>query len=373
MQMPRIPLFDWLVEYLPKTKIDLANSSITGVPFDELIDLTGFEIPNDLNMGKNDPFGAKELRSALAEMYNCEENNIVTTTGGSEANFLVFLGLLEAGDEVLVEQPGYSPLWLVPQALGLGVKVKPWPRRFTEHFRLDLDELENLMSNTTKLIVITNLHNPSGVTADYKSIVAAAKLAADYGAYLFIDEMFLDVANTPQRSAAMMESVIVTASVSKVYGIGGLRTGWIIAEDAIARQCLQAKWQTTVASPYISELITAAALSNAKDKLINRCKRIAKQNFPIVEDWIRTHGDLISWIPPDGGILSFPKFNSNKTLDSLTICQKLIDEHGVLISPGDFFGSEGHFRLTYMNPEPELTTGLNAITDVLKSVAEPDQ
>jgi aspartate/methionine/tyrosine aminotransferase len=224
------------------TKIDLANSSITGVKLEELLAASGFEIPRDLNMGKNDPYGAPELLEALAGIYNCQKSNIIPTTGGSEANFLLFLALLNSGDEVIVEQPGYSPLWLVPQMLG--VKVIKWPRKFEDIFTLDLEMLKNSITNRTKLIVITNLHNPSGVLATNESIRAAAEIAADHGVWLVIDEMFLDVANNTQTSAVGMESVIVTASVSKVYGIGGLRTGWIIAPEGVVEQCIKAIFQS---------------------------------------------------------------------------------------------------------------------------------
>ncbi|WP_455391716.1 aminotransferase class I/II-fold pyridoxal phosphate-dependent enzyme [[Eubacterium] cellulosolvens] len=346
----------------------MANSSIIGVPYSELIKDTGFEIQDNLNLGKNDPFGAKELREALAKIYKCSPTNVIPTTGGSEANFLVFLGLLEPGDEVIVEQPGYSPLWLVPQALG--ARVSWWERRYEDKFALDEETLKNKITNQTKLIVITNLHNPSGAMVELETIRAIAELAKEKGAWLFIDEMFLEVANTdsPPKSAFGIESVIVTASVSKIYGIGGLRTGWIIAPEDIAEQCLLAKWQASVAAPYFSELLTAAALDKARDKLIQRCKSIAAQNFPIVNDWLAENENYIEWVPPTGGILCYPKYKCSNKIDSVTLCRQLFIEKGVLVSPGEYFGTEGHFRMSFMNPQDELREGLAAIIDTLIKV-----
>lgn len=364
MQLPRIPLFDWLLEYLPKTQYDLANSSITGVPLDEFLVHTGFELPKDFNLGKNDPFGAQELRQALSDIYNCDFENVVTTTGGSEANFLVFLGLLEPGDEVIVEQPGYSPLWLVPQMLG--AKVVYWERLLENGFDLDIESLKEKITTNTKLVVITNLHNPSGVVAERDIIQAIADLAEENNALLFIDEMFLDVAEEPQKTAFGMDSVLVTASVSKIYGIGGLRTGWIIAQKDIAARCLQAKWQATVAAPYISEIYSAAALTYAREKLINRCKKIAQRNHPIVNEWMKEYNEFLEYIPPAGGVLCFPKYHFQKQIDSVTLGRKLMDEKSILISPGEYFGKDGHFRLTYMNPENELRTALTELADVLQ-------
>jgi aspartate/methionine/tyrosine aminotransferase len=369
MQLPRIELFDWLIENLPKTKLDLANSSITGLSFNEFQNLTDFKLPKKFNFGKNDPFGAEELRGALASIYNCDKENIVTTTGGSEANFLVFLAMLKNGDEVIVEQPGYPPLWLVPQMLG--ARIIYWERRFENNFELDIMDLKQKISNKTKLIVITNLHNPSGVLVDIHKIQEIAELAVKYDALLLIDEMFLDAANIPQKSAVSTggldsDSMIVTASVSKVYGIGGLRTGWIIAPKNIAKQCLNAKWQTTVAAPYFSEIVSSVALSQARDKLMERCKDIAKVNFPIVKNWIEAHKDLIDWVAPDGGIMCFPKFNENLDVDSEKFGLKLINEKGVLISPGKYFGLDGYFRLTYLNSQAELQNGLGALAEILE-------
>jgi aspartate/methionine/tyrosine aminotransferase len=359
MLLPKIPLFDWLIENMPKAKFDLANSSITGVQFAELMNFTDFNIPDNFNLGKNDPFGAIELRETLAKIYNCNTTNIIPTTGGSEANLIVFLAMLNPSDRVIVEQPGYSPLWLVPEMLG--AKVDFWYRKFEDGFKLDIESLKEKITRETKLVVVTNLHNPSGVLTEEKEIKAIGEIVKENNAFLLVDEIFLDVANRPQNSAADFNSIIVTSSVSKVYGIGGLRTGWIVASDEVAKSCLQAKWQGTVASPYLSELISASALANARKRILQRCKDSAARNFPVVKGWIETQEGVLDWIIPDGGVLCFPKFVTSTDMDSVKLGRKLIDESGVLISPGKFFGNDDHFRLTYMNPVEELKTALDAM------------
>jgi aspartate/methionine/tyrosine aminotransferase len=116
---------------------------------------------------------------------------------------------------------------------------------------------------------------------------------------------------------------------------------------------------------YLSELITAAALTNAKSYLVQRCKAIAQKNFPIVQNWVEANEDILTWVPPDGGVLGFPKINDSLSVDSVTLAKRLVDEHGVLISPGEYFGHGGYFRLTFMNPEDELNTGLGAIAEAI--------
>jgi aspartate/methionine/tyrosine aminotransferase len=365
MFLPRIPLFDWLVENLPKAKVDLANSSITGVSLKAALEISNFEFSDDFNLGKNDPFGAIQLRETLAESYGCNPNNIITSTGGSEANFIFFLATINKGDEIIVERPGYSPLWLVPKMLGVNITF--WERKLDNGYKLDIERLKEKISKNTKLIVITNLHNPSGVMESTDNIKALSDIATDYNALLLIDEIFLDVASTPQHSAAGLESVVISSSVSKVYGIGGLRTGWIVAEEDIAKQCLQAKWQGSVASPYLSELLSAAVLKNGRDELISKYREISCRNFPIVEEWIENNNEFLGWIPPDGAVLCFPKYKVTNNLGSKDLGQLLMQKHGILISPGIFFGTENHFRLTFMNPVNELQSALSKITEVLQS------
>jgi len=237
---------------------------------------------------------------------------------------------------------------------------------------LDIEALKNKITDNTKLIVITNLHNPSGILTSPEMIQTVAELAQEHDAFLFIDEMFLDVANTEQapQSAFGLDSVLVTASVSKVFGIGGLRTGWIIAPKDIAKKCLLAKWQASVAAPYLSELIVAEVLSKARKILIERCKNIARQNFPIVEKWIKNNIDLIEWVPPTGGIMCFPQLTRDHSIDIVDFCNRLVNENGVLVSPGKYFGTDGHIRLTFMNQTDELNVGLNAIIEVLRTMIE---
>ena len=367
MKTARIPLFDWLIENLPKAKFDLANSSITGVKWSELVELTGFQIPADLNLNKNDPFGAPELRMVLGDIYKCDKSFVIPATGGSEANFIVFLAMVEPGAEVIVERPGYSPLWLVPQMLG--AKIVPWYRTFEGGFALDLERLNELITERTKLVVFTNLHNPSGRLAPENDIKAAAELAAERGAILLIDEIFLDVANTPQTSAAMtgLENILVTSSVSKVYGIGGFRTGWIISpNDEITKKLLRAKWQGSVAAPYFSELVNAAALKYAREKLIQRTKKIASGNFPLVREWIENNTDILSWVSPNGGLLCYPQYKTKTKLGSVELGKKLMADCGVLLSPGEYFGLDGHFRMSYMLPENDLKYALNVVAEVIR-------
>lgn len=364
MDIPQFPLLYWLLDNLPKAKYDLANSSMMGVPFKEFLEFSKYNIPDDFNLGADEHYGAKELMGALTEIYGCEPANVVTSTGGSEGNFIVFLALLGHGDEVVVENPSYPPLFLAPQTLG--ARVVPWQRRYENGFRLDIEALKKRLTKRTRLVVITNLHNPSGVAADEDDIRAAAEVAAEFRAPLLIDEIYLDGAKPPQRTAAMTDNVIVTSSVSKVYGFGGLRTGWIICAEEIASKCYKAKSQTTIAAPYLSEIMSAAGLRNGREKFLKRTGEVVASNHSTVKRWMEANNDVVEWVPSSGGLICFPKYHAK--MDSEELCRKLLVEKGVLVSPGKYFGLDGHFRLTYRNPEKDLQAALAGIGEMLRNL-----
>jgi len=364
MKIPPFELLDWLLGNEKNAKYDFGISNIPGLLFSELQELTGYEIPADFDLGKNDHFGEENLRNVLAGIYDWNPENIVTATGGSEANFLSYLAIIEAGDEVIVENPGYEPMYRVPAMLG--GKIVKWERKFDDDFRLDLDELNELISHRTKLLVLTNLHNPSGVLTPRRTMEAVAEIARDNGASVLIDEMFLDASNFPCSSAAGIEGIIITSSVTKLYGLGGFRTGWIIAEKETAKSCQQAKSMASAASPYLSELISKSVLLTAREKLLDRFKIIANRNMAIVKDWMEERSDILEFVSPAGGIMCFPRYTLD--MDSATLGRELLDKTGVLVSPGKYFGLDGHFRLTAVDPEEEVKAGLAALGEGLNEI-----
>jgi aspartate/methionine/tyrosine aminotransferase len=227
MRPLRIELFDWLLSHASAARYNLAYSNVQGLTLEEYQKYTDFSVPLDFDLGINASVGAWELNRTLCSIYDCPPDAIVTTTGASEANFLVFLSLLDPGDEFIIEQPGYQPLWLTPELLG--ARRINWSRNFQKRFRVDVELLKELFTQNTKLVVFTNLHNPSGVLTERTSIEAIATIAEEHGAYVLIDEIFLDGTDIPQSSAFGFPNVIVTSSTTKIYGIGGFHTGWIIA------------------------------------------------------------------------------------------------------------------------------------------------
>jgi len=363
MHAPLVDLFDWLHRNAPKATYNLAYSNISGLSVEEYQRYCGEMLPKSFDLGINEAHGYSGLIGTLSDIYQCQPNNIVTTTGASEANFLTFSSLLDPGDEFIIEQPSYQPMWLTLEMLG-GRRV-PWPRRFEHKYRLDIETLEPLITNKTKLIVLTNLHNPSGVWTDRRTMESVAGIAHDHDCHVVVDEIYLDGGFKQHPSSYGLPRVIVTSSTTKVYGLGGLHTGWIVAPTEITAECQRRKAHTTGASSFVSEMMTAHALEAARDKLLARFQDRAQRNFALMKEWMRTHGDAVEWVEPDGGIVCFPRYHLDEP--SISLCQRLFDEVGILVNPGAFFNQEGHFRLSY-GIEPEtFKKALSALGNFMDS------
>jgi aspartate/methionine/tyrosine aminotransferase len=364
MQAPNVDLFDWLLHHAAEARYNLAFSNIHGITFEEFQRLTNFSFPPDFNLGINQQYGAPELKETLRSIYKSELSNIVTTTGASEANFLLFSSLLTNGDECIIEQPGYPPIWLAVEMLG--ARRINWPRAFDRKFKLDLESLPTLCTKKTKVIVLTNLHNPSGVYTDAGTIKAVAEIAGDHGAYVLVDELFLDGSQTRHSSCYGPSNVIVTSSATKIYGFGGLHTGWMIAPEELAARCQRMKAYTTGASSFVSEIMTAALLKHAREAVITRFQQRAMRNSAVVKEWMTQHGDLLRWVEPDGGLVCFPKYSLK--ISSIDLCKYLFETQKVLVNPGTYFNSDGFIRLSYWCETDTLRDGLEALAKGLDAI-----
>ncbi len=364
MQVPRIELFEWLFQKAPHATYNLAFSNIYGLTMQEYKILSGFQLPDSFELGSNAQYGDETLKQTLGTLYDCQMNNIVTTTGTTEANFLLFSSLLSKGDEFIVEQPGYQPLWATPEMLG--ARRINLQRRFENAFKVETEKISDLLTKKTKLVVLTNLHNPSGVLMDKKTISSIASIASEHGAYVLIDEIFLHGSFDSATSSFGIPNVIVTASATKIYGLGGLHTGWIIAPPEIISLCQQMKAHTTGASSHTSEVMTAHVLSSAHQKLVHRFRERAKPNLEYLQKWMRGHSEFFDWVQPDGGIVCFPKYKIK--LSSIDLCTSLFESHKLLLNPGSFFNQEGFVRISYGAELPVLREALDELEKGLQDL-----
>ena len=366
VQVPQIDLFEWLRQKAPLAAYNLAFSNIDGLTIQEFKRLIDFPLSDRFELGSNALYGAEELKKTLGEMYHCSGENIVTTTGASEANFLVFSSLLSKDDEFIVEQPGYQPMWLTPEMLG--ARRIDFPRTFENRFTLECEMLSSLLSKKTKMIILTNLHNPSGVLTDRTTIQSIAKIASEHDAYVLVDEIFLDGSFSSVQSSFGLSNVIVTGSATKIYGLGGLHTGWVIAPPEVAARCQKLKAHSTGAASHISEIMTARILQAARGELIRRFQNRSKPNLAILKKWLSHHTEFFEWVEPDGGIVCFPRYTVD--LPSVEFCSYLFNTQKILVNPGSYFNSEGFIRLSYGCDPFLFQQALDALEKAMKNLQQ---
>lgn len=364
MQAPRIDLFDWLIQNAPAATYNLAFSNIHGLTVQEYKTFTNLPFLDHFELGSNAQYGADALKQTLSAMYHCGKENIVTTTGATEANYLVFSSLLNKGDEFIIEQPGYQPMWLTPEMLGAQRVI--WPRRFEQRFRVQPEVLERLITKKTKLVILTNLHNPSGMLTDQATMKEIARIATDHGIYVLVDEIFLDGSFSPQPSSFGIPNVIVTSSATKIYGLGGLHTGWVIAPEEITIDCQGRKAHTTGASSHTSEIMTARILGAARGDLVKRFQKRARTNIEYLKNWMDQQKEFFEWVEPDGGIVCFPRYMMK--ISSVDLCRYLLETQGLLVNPGTYFDFDGFIRLSFGCELPLLKSALDALEAGLRAL-----
>lgn len=350
LEFPPFRLLDWIVGHEKKVKYNLApNNMPPYVP-----EFGGrFE---DSDMAMCSLTGKDELKEEISDMNNVEPDNILVTNGASEANFLVCAGLLSRGDEVLVERPFYEPLASIPQ--GLGSKVRFIDRQPIE-FPLDMSMLRDSIAPTTKLLVITNLHNPSAAQTPNATLQELAELAREKSFHVLCDEIFRDFAPSPSKEAFHFgKEMVSTMGMSKYYGTVGLRVGWTLADEDILDRCRNVREHTSVSCSSLGETMAVAVLKE-REKVKARNTRILEENSRTIIDWARKEG--LEMMPPAGANMCFPKVPLENTLE---FCNHLLDK-SVLVSPGEFFGLAGYIRIGFPCENSVLQEGLEILSDAL--------
>jgi hypothetical protein len=315
--------------------------------------LTGSEVPHfrmdslGVEIGELDLDGASHpryppLREAIARRYGVAPDQVVGADGTSMANFLAMATLIEPGDEVLIEHPTYEPMLGV--ASFLGAQIKRFERK-APHFRLDPDAVRAATSDKTRLIALTNLHNPSGAVAEEAELRAIAEL----GPRVLIDEVYLDAAG--QRSAMHLgPEFVCTNSLTKVYGLSGLRCGWILAEPELAERMWRLNDLFGVNQAHPAERLACIAFDRL-DEVIGDTPAMLARNRAAFNAFLAGRDDL-QCMPAEHGITAFPRWAGGDTdrLDAL-----LRERYDTSVVPGRWFEMPDHFRV-----------GFGYLTDVLE-------
>ncbi|HZI60774.1 MAG TPA: aminotransferase class I/II-fold pyridoxal phosphate-dependent enzyme [Pyrinomonadaceae bacterium] len=311
-------------------------------------------------------YGYPPLLRMLATRYGVQPSSIVTTAGASFANHLAMAALFEPGDEILFEEPAYEPM--LATALYLGADVKRYQRKFEDGFRVNPDEIGALVTERTRLIVITNLHNPSGVFTDESTLKQVGDIAQRVGARVLVNEVYLETMfeEPPRTSFHLGEHFVVTSSLTKAFGLSGLRSGWILAETSLAKDMWLLNDLFSATQAHTAERLSIVAL-NQIDEIAARAKALLDRNRALLNTFLDTRDDL-EVVRPQFGTVMFPRLRSGETVTRL--CRLLREKYDTTIVPGRFFERATHFRIGIAGDTDVLEGGLERLgraLDELKS------
>jgi len=339
-------------------KFNLAESSVKDQVFS-----AGNSVLDKLVLCYGDHRGKLELRECLVKGSSLKAENILLTAGAASALFIVNTSLLEKGDHIIVLHPNYSTNIETPRMVGCDVDFLEL--KFDDQFNLDLESLKKLIRPNTKLISITTPHNPTGIIIPKEQIIRIAELAAEVNARVLIDETYGDLIfeGTPVISATLHNRIISVASVSKAFGLPGIRIGWIICSDKELNELfLAAKEQIFICNSILDEEIAFIYLQKKQTLLEEiKFKNIYKLN--LVKKWVEENSSIIEWVEPHGGVVCFPRLK-NLNEDQLGQFYKILfEKFETMVGPGHWFEiDKKYFRIGFGWPdENELTGGLSNI------------
>ena len=331
--------------------------------------LTGSEVPHfrmdrlPLSLADLDMDGASHpryapLREAIARRYNVAVDQVVSADGTSMANFLAMATLIRPGDEVVIEHPTYEPI--LAAASFLGASIKRFERNPAEVFRLDPAQVERAMSPSTRLIILTDLHNPSSVLASEADLRAIGELAKRKGARVLVDEVYLDSA-TPGRTATHLgPEFVITNSLTKVYGLSGLRCGWILAEPEVAERMWRLNDLFGVNQAHQAERLGCIAFDHL-DEVLGETPAMLASNRATFDAFVAGRTD-IECAPAMHGITAFPRWLGGNTQ---RLDDHLRDRYDAAVVPGRWFEMPDHFRIGFGMSPGEFAAGLDRLGSAL--------
>jgi hypothetical protein len=347
------PYMQW-AKARAQVPVDLGLSNVVACALD---DLPGAREALALD-GHNDD-GYPPLLEAIADRYRVPSGGVATATGTSGANFLSCLALLEAGDEVLVETPAYDPLLAVPRSLG--ARVRRFERRPDERFAIDPGRVVSALTAHTRLVILTQPHNPSGGLTEEDALREVAAAADRHGAWVLVDEVYLDAARGcgARPAASLAENIISTNSLTKSYGLASLRCGWAIAAPAVAERIRRARDIVDGTGAIPAERLSVVAFDHL-DTLAERARAVLEPNCTTAREWLDRTEQIEGAV--SRGTVWFPRLRGEA--DASGFCERLL-RSGVGVVPGRFFEAPGHFRVGLGVPRETLEEGLRRIAELV--------
>ncbi|MCR5260386.1 MAG: aminotransferase class I/II-fold pyridoxal phosphate-dependent enzyme [Candidatus Gastranaerophilales bacterium] len=369
MKIDFFKIEEWMNKYEHLAKYDMTATCIKSFSLKEFFEFTNtdfseiYEKPLDYGYITGSP----RLKNNIADLYSGKsEKNVTVTLGAIGANSLVFTSLLNRGDEVVSIIPTYQQHYSIPKQLGCNVKIIKLKPELNWH--IDFEELENAVSEKTKLITLNNPNNPTGAVLSEAELKKIANIAKTNNAYILCDEVYRFLNHNSKTNNLSIAEIyadkgISTFSMSKTFSLAGIRVGFIIANETLTEEFQHQRQYNTISISAIDDYIACLALEN-KDKIIKRNKEIVLAGKKTLTDWVSSE-NKISLIEPEAGTIAFIKYDDKR--NSYDFCLDLFKTTGVLLLPGDAMEVPKHCRIGYCGNLKHFSEGLSEFSKWLKN------
>lgn len=360
----------WQSTYENRVGINLSESGVHPMTVSELLALAGVEEGvGGIRLGYGQSNGSDGLRDRIAALYpGATEASVLVTVGGAEANFVGQWHLLSQDRPAAIMLPNYMQ---VPGMVeNFRAPILPFHLKEESGWQPDLDQLEDALNQGANFILVTNPNNPTGASLTAESMDAIVALAERFGAWILSDEVYRGAEVTGGETPSFWgrtERVLVTNSLSKAYGLPGLRLGWILGPPDLIEDLWGRTDYTTISPSTLSDHLATLALEPVtRGKILARTRQIIHENFGAMRDWIDSQEGLFTYRPPDAGAICYMRYRPQ--VNSSEFAEKLRAEKDLLVVPGDHFGMDRYLRLGFGNPREELLEGLDRIAAAFREV-----
>lgn len=356
----------WQSTYEHRVRYNLSESGVHPLTVGELISFAGGAADLlSVRLGYSQSNGSDELRSLIASLYpGASERSVVVTIGGAEANFVAFWELAGIGGRAAAMLPNYMQVPGLIENYGGG--FTPFHLREEAGWRPDLDQLTAALSGGAGFILVTNPNNPTGVALTPAEMDDIVSLADRHGAWILADEVYrgAELGDDPVPSFwGRYDKVLVTHSLSKAYGLPGVRLGWVVGPEKMVERLWARTDYTTIAPASVSDALASIALSaDVQPRILARTREIIRRNMRVLAKWLESHDGLFNYTRPDAGAICMVRYRT--PIDSRELAEHLRATHSLLVVPGAHFGVEGTIRIGFGLPEGELVQALERLATV---------
>lgn len=370
MKIKPFAVEEWMNAWEVGAKYNIAETCVDSISMNDLFELTGEDKTEFLNrlcarrLSYGDIEGLPEFRKGVCGLYKTLNiENIVPTHGASGANHHVFYSLISPGDRVVSIMPTYQQLYSIPESYGADVQILHLSKE--NNYLPDLEKLRRLVTPETKMICINNPNNPTGALMSEQLLREIVEIARSADAWILCDEVYRHLSQEDDWCPSIVdlyEKGISVSSMSKVFSLAGLRLGWIATHDmSVVKSCLSHRDYNLVSCGVFDEMLAAAALKH-RDKLLERSRKIVRENLQILDDWVSSEPH-VSYVKPKAGTTALVYYDLD--IPSYEFCEEMYKKTGAFVTPGDCFEVPHSMRIGYAYGKQDLIDGLKAISEYI--------